>query len=64
MVSMALAGIASETISPRIIGAVAGSLSASTAFFWGWFNWRGKLPEPVVAGIEMDEVEVHGDPIA
>jgi predicted MFS family arabinose efflux permease len=63
MVSMAAAGLASATISPRIIGAVAGCLSASTAVFWGWANWRGKLPEPELAGVEPDEVEVHGDPI-
>jgi predicted MFS family arabinose efflux permease len=64
MISMALAGAASESISPRIIGAVAGCLSSSTAFFWAWANWRGKLPEPMLAGIEPEEVEVHGDPIA
>src|SRR5262249_3730309 len=64
MISMALAGTASESVSPRIIGAVAGCLSSSTAFFWAWANWRGKLPEPTLAGIEPEEVEVHGDPIA
>jgi predicted MFS family arabinose efflux permease len=63
MLSMALAGAASESISPRIIGAVAGCLSASTAVFWAWANWRGKLPEPALAGVEPEEVEVHGDPI-
>jgi MFS family permease len=63
MISMALAGAASERVSPRIIGAVAGCLSASTAFFWGWANWRGKLPEPALAGVEPEEIEVHGDPV-
>ena len=63
MISMALAGAASESVSPRTIGAVAGCLSASTAFFWAWANWAGKLPESVLAGVEPDEVEVHGDPI-
>jgi hypothetical protein len=47
----------------RVIGAIAGCLSASTAIFWAWANWRGKLPEPELAGIDPEEVEVHGDPI-
>jgi MFS family permease len=63
MLSMAFAGIASEHISPRTIGAVAGCLSASTAVFWGWANWTGKLPEPALAGVEPEEIEVHGDPV-
>jgi predicted MFS family arabinose efflux permease len=63
MVSMALAGLASQSVSPRTIGTVAGCFSASTAFFWGWANWRGKLPEPTPAGVEPEEVEVHGDPV-
>jgi len=63
MISMALAGAASQKVSPRTIGAVAGCLSASTAFFWGWANWRGKLSEPALVGVDPEEVEVHGDPI-
>ena len=63
MVSMALAGAASVTIDPRTIGAVAGFLSASTAVFWGWANWRGKLPEPARVGVEPEEVELRGDPV-
>jgi predicted MFS family arabinose efflux permease len=63
MISMAIAGAVSEKSDPRAIGAVAGCLSASTAFFWAWANWRGKLPEPVLAGVEPEEIEVHGDPI-
>ncbi len=63
MFSMAFAGVASEKVSPRSIGAVAGCLSASTALFWGWANWRGKLPEPPLAGVEPEEIEVHGDPV-
>lgn len=62
MVSMALAGIASEYVSPRLIGAVSGVLSSTTALWWGWANWSGKLPEPEAAGIEAGEVELHGDP--
>jgi MFS family permease len=63
MLSMMGAGIASETWSPRAIGAVSGLLSSSTAIFWFWANWTGRLPEPAKAGIEPREVEVHGDPV-
>ena len=64
MLSMMGAGVASTHYSPRTIGAVAGLLSSSTAIFWGWANWSGKLPEPEFAGIGPRELEVHGDPIA
>ncbi|MBS1876751.1 MAG: MFS transporter [Acidobacteria bacterium] len=63
MVSMMSAGVASEHVSPRTIGAVAGVLSSLTAIFWGWANWTGRLPEPERRGVEADEVEVHGDPV-
>jgi MFS family permease len=63
MISMAIAGVASEKVSPRSIGAIAGCFSASTALFWAFANWAGKLPEPVLAGVEPEEIEVHGDPI-
>jgi MFS family permease len=63
MLSMMGAGIASESWSPRTIGAVSGVLSSSTAFFWLWANWTGRLPEPARAGVEPEEVEVHGDPV-
>jgi predicted MFS family arabinose efflux permease len=63
MLSMLGAGIASQTWSPRTIGAVSGALSSSTAFFWLWANWSGRLPEPARSGIEPEEVEVHGDPV-
>lgn len=62
MVSMALAGLASASVSPRTIGAVSGVLSSTTALWWGWANWSGKLPEPEIAGVEPEEIEVHGDP--
>ena len=62
MVSMALAGFASDYVSPRTIGAVSGVLSSTTAFWWGWANWSNRLPEPERAGVEPEEVEVHGDP--
>lgn len=64
MVSMMGAGIASTHYSPRTIGAVAGLLSSTTAFFWGWANWTGRLPLPEFAGAERESVEVHGDPVA
>ncbi len=61
MLSMLAAGSASQYFSIRLIGAASGLLSSSTAVFWGWANWTGKLPEPALA--EEDEaVEIHGDP--
>jgi len=62
MLSMMGAGIASQNHSPREIGVVSGILSSTTALFWGWANVTGKLPEPARAGVEPEEVEVHGDP--
>ncbi len=44
--SMAAAGIASNYAGPRTIGLVAGAFGALTACAWGWFDWRGRLPEP------------------
>jgi predicted MFS family arabinose efflux permease len=49
VVSMALAGLASEYWSPRAIGVVAGMLGALTAVCWAWANWRGHLREPAEA---------------
>jgi MFS family permease len=63
MLSMAGAGVTSETWSPRTIGVVSGLLSSSTAFFWLWANWTGRLPEPAREGVEPEEIEVHGDPV-
>jgi len=63
MLSMMGAGIASQAWSPRTIGAVSGFLSSSTAIFWLWANWTGRLPEPPRAGIEPKEIEIHGDPV-
>ena len=62
MFSMTAAGIASQYQSPRTIGCVAGILSSSTAVFWAWANWKGKLPEPEPLPEEPEEVEVHGEP--
>jgi len=63
MLSMMGAGIASTHYSPRTIGTIAGLLSSSTAIFWGWANWTGRLPLPESLGVEMSEVEIHGDPV-
>lgn len=46
MISLMFAGIASTNTDPRKIGVVAGLLSSSTAIFWGWANWTGRLPHP------------------
>lgn len=62
MVSMMLAGIASQYFSPRTIGAFAGALSSTTAIFWGWAHLSGRLPEPASEGVAREEVEVHGEP--
>lgn len=61
MLSMMVAGIASVHYSIRAIGAASGLLSSSTAIFWGWANWTGKLPEPSVT-TDDQAVEIHGDP--
>ncbi len=63
MLSMMGAGIASTHYSPRTIGTVAGLLSSSTAIFWGWANWTGRLPLPEECGVDVSEVEIHGDPV-
>ncbi len=59
--SMMAAGLASVHHSPRLIGAVSGIFSSSTAIFWGWANWTGKLPEPALTEDDA-AVEIHGDP--
>ena len=45
-----------------MIGACAGVLSSTTAIFWGWAHWTGRLPEPARQEFDPDEVEVHGEP--
>jgi len=60
MISLAGAGIASEHVSPRIIGVWSGILSSSTALIWGYLNWTGRLPHPDEEGVEPREIEVHG----
>ena len=63
MLSMTGAGVASQIWSPRTIGVVSGLLSSTTAIFWLWANWTGRLPEPAREGVEPEEMEVHGDPV-
>ena len=46
MLSVALASAATDYISIRTVGVVAGCLSASTSVFWLWADVRGKLVEP------------------
>jgi MFS family permease len=62
MMSMAVAGWATEHYDPRTIGTVAGIMSCSTAVIWMIAGWRGMLKEPAALGIEREEVEVHGEP--
>lgn len=58
MVSMMAAGTASQYYSIRLIGACSGLLSSSTAIFWAWANWSGRLPEPSVTADDKS-VEIH-----
>lgn len=46
IVSMSAAGIASQYVSPRTIGLVAGIFGGLTALAWAWCDWTGRLPEP------------------
>jgi MFS family permease len=62
MISMLLAGVASQYWDPRTIGTIAGALSSTTAIFWGWANATGRLPEPAREGVEPEEIEIHGEP--
>ena len=61
MISMLIAGLASQHYDPRTIAAWAGVVSSTTAIFWAWANWTGRLPEPPAVE-SAEEVEVHGDP--
>ena len=61
LVSMLAAGVASQYFDPRVIGACAGVLSSTTAIFWGWANWTGRLPEPALQ-TPVPVLEIHGEP--
>jgi dTMP kinase len=61
MISMMVAGVASEHYSPRTIGAWAGVLSSLTAVYWMWANATGRLPQPAPQSDPL-KVEIHGEP--
>ncbi len=61
MVSMMGAGIASMRYSPRAIGTIAGLLSSTTAIFWIWANWTGRLPCPVLVAGPRPQPDVQPD---
>ena len=56
-----IAGITSQYYSPRVIGACAGAITSTTAIFWAWAHYTGRLPEPRLEGVDPGEVEVHGE---
>ncbi len=62
IVSMGITGLVADHVSPRLIGAVSGVLSSTTAIFWAWANLSGRLPEPSLTGVNPEDIEVHGDP--
>lgn len=64
LVSMAVAGIASEYYSPRAIGVVAGLLGCLTAVLWAWANWRGWLPKPAEITPAEEEIEMRGGSVS
>ncbi len=60
MLSMLAAGIASQTMDPRTIGAASGVLSSCTAVYWLWADKAGLLKEPVRGHrptLEDDEIK-------
>jgi MFS family permease len=57
MLSMMAAGAASISYSPRVIGAWSGVISSTTAVFWTWANWSGRLPEPPRQKVLVEEEE-------
>ncbi len=60
MLSMLAAGVASVHYSIRLIGSASGCFSSSTALFWGWANWKGKLPSPQAGEPEREPaLEIH-----
>ena len=58
LLSLTVASVATKYVEIRTIGLVAGCLSTSTAFFWAWANWAGKLIEPKPEPIEPREEEL------
>ncbi len=62
MLSMLSAGLASQHVSPRTIGAWSGVLSSMTAVYWLWADKAGLLVEPAETGTDPDAVEVRTEP--
>ena len=62
MVSLSVAGLASDHVSPRVIGAWAGGLATLTACLWTWAHVAGKLPEPARAARVTEELEISTPP--
>jgi predicted MFS family arabinose efflux permease len=59
MLSMLAAGLASQSVDPRVIGAVSGVVSSLTAVYWIWADRVGLLVEPATARRDPDDVEVR-----
>jgi MFS family permease len=57
VLSMTVAGAASETVNARTIGVAAGVLSSTTAVGWLLAHARGKLVEPASSGKEAEKGE-------
>ena len=62
MLSMLAAGLASQHVSPRTIGAWSGVLSSLTAVYWLWADRAGLLVEPAGIGSDPAAVEVRQEP--
>jgi MFS family permease len=62
MLSMLGAGLASQHVSARTIGAWSGVLSSITAVYWLWADKVGLLVEPVAVGTDPNAVEVRTEP--
>jgi len=63
MVSMMLAGAASQSWNPRTIGRWPESSARRPRYSGEWANATGRLPEPVRQGVEPEEIEAHGEPM-